>query len=99
MTSEKFFKLVKKVVVDYINSHIIPPDNLEADMSDVFLVWYCKTLQNWKALVSTTLEYGLYFELTLNGNRNELYLDVYKKVKNKCIDLSTLMAELEEGEK
>lgn len=98
MTSEKFFKLVKSVVVDYINSTLDPSDNLKADTADVYLVWYCKTLQNWKALVSTSLELGMYFELTLNGNRNELYLDAYKKVKNRCIDLSILMAGSEEDD-
>ena len=45
----------------------------------------CKTLQNSKAMVSTTLFDGMYYELTYNGNKKELYLDAYKKWENKCI--------------
>ena len=48
----------------------------------VYVVWFCKTLQNWKALVSTTLPDGRYYEVTFNGDKNEMYLDVYAKVDN-----------------
>jgi hypothetical protein len=48
-------------------------------------VWYCKTLQNWKALASTTLFDGMYYELTLNGDKQEIYLDAYKKFENRAI--------------
>ena len=44
----------------------------------------CKTLQNSKALVSTTLFDGMYYELTYNGDKKELYLDAYKKWENIC---------------
>ena len=49
---------------------------------DVFIVWFCKTLQNWKALVSTTLPDSTYYEVTYNGNEATTYLDVYRKVEN-----------------
>jgi hypothetical protein len=29
----------------------------------------------------------MYYELTYNGDKKELYLDVYKKWENKCIKL------------
>jgi hypothetical protein len=48
----------------------------------VYIVWFCKTLQNWKALVSTTLPDGKYYEVTFNGDKNEMYLDVYVKTDN-----------------
>ena len=54
---------------------------------DVFIVWMCKTLQNSKAMVSTTLFDGMYYELTYNGDKKELYLDAYKKLENKCISV------------
>lgn len=85
MTDTKFIELCKEVVKEYIERHIdatdvIPPFN-------IYIVWYCKTLQNWKALVSTTLIDGMYYEITLNGVKNELYLDAYKKFSNEVIEL------------
>lgn len=56
----------------------------EITQDDVYVVWFCKTLQNWKCLVSTTVPDGLYFEVTHNGARNETYVDVYKKCENCC---------------
>ena len=54
---------------------------------NVYIVWFSKTLQNFKALVSTTVSDGMYYEITYNGDKNELYLDAYKKWENKKITL------------
>lgn len=54
---------------------------------DVLVVWQCKALQNNKALLSTTLFDGMYYELTYNGDKKELYFDAYKKFENKCIKI------------
>lgn len=85
MESIVFEKLCKQTVVDYVNSHRDISDSQEMTMNDVYIVWMCKTLQNNKALVSTTFSDGMYYELTLNGDKCELYLDAYKKWENKCI--------------
>ena len=85
MTEKKFFELVKKLVADYTNEHLDKSDGKQITTDDVYVVWYCKTLQNWKALASTTLFDGMYYELTLNGNKQELYLDAYKKFENRAI--------------
>ena len=71
----------RKVVLNYFNNNrdiTAPP--LELD--DVYVVWFCKTLQNWKALVSTNVRDGMYYEVTHNGVTGETYLDVYKKWDN-----------------
>lgn len=53
---------------------------------DVFIVWACKTLQNYKALVATTVPGdGIYAEYTYNGDKKELYEDIYGKFSNRCI--------------
>ena len=54
------------------------------ECDDVFVVWYCKSLQNHKALLSTPVSDGMYYELTYNGDKNELYFDAYKKWENVC---------------
>lgn len=71
------------LVVNYVLEHLVKLDP-EPDF-DVFIVWKCKTLQNWKYLISTSLYDGMYYELTYNGDKQEWYLDAYKKVENKVI--------------
>lgn len=75
----------KRVVVDYFNNRVDRKDNLLIDEDDVFIVWFSKTLQNWKAMVSTTISDGMYYEVTYNGDKKETYLDAYKKFENKRI--------------
>lgn len=77
----------REIVRDYVNEHLDKTDGIEIDMTDTYVVWQCKTLQNWKALVSTTLPDGMYYEITYNGDKNEVYLDAYKKFENRCIKI------------
>ena len=86
MKNDEFLKLCKKTIIDYFNNRSDKSDSFKIS-EDVFVVWSCKTLQNNKALVSTTISDGMYYELTYNGDKKELYLDVYKKWENKCIKL------------
>lgn len=85
MNEKKFFELVKNLVADYTNEHLDKSDGKQITTDDVYVVWYCKALQNWKALASTTLFDGMYYELTLNGDKQEIYLDAYKKIENRAI--------------
>lgn len=85
MTDVKFFEFGKNVVRDYVINHLDKSDTVPN--FDVYIVWYCKTLQNWKALLSTTLFDGMYYELTVNGDKDEAYLDAYKKWDNNCIKI------------
>lgn len=85
MGSEQFTQLVKKIVAEYANAHLDKTDDKKITEDDVFIVWQCKVLQNNKVLASTTLFDGMYYELTYNGDKKEVYLDAYKKWENKCI--------------
>ena len=85
MKNDEMLNLCKKIVVDYYNENVEKTDNFKIDLENVFVVWFSKTLQNFKALVSTTVNDGMYYEITYNGDKNELYLDAYKKWENKCI--------------
>ena len=88
MSSEKFISLCKENVVKYFNEHSDKTDKVLITQEDVYVVWCCKTLQNHKALLSTNVSDGMYYELTYNGDKNELYLDAYKKWQNVKIDLN-----------
>lgn len=85
MGNKKFSKLCRAAVVRYVNERLDKTDGIQITEDNVFIVWICKTLQNHKALVSTTLPDGMYYELTYNGDKDELYFDAYKKVQNLCI--------------
>lgn len=87
MSNDNFLELCKKTIVDYFNNGVEITDNMKITEDNVFIVWSCKTLQNNKALVSTNISDGMYYELTYNGDKKELYLDAYKKWENKCIEI------------
>lgn len=85
MENEKFINKCKEIVKKYEMDHLDKSNNIPE--FDVFVVWQCKTLQNNKALLSTTLFNGMYYECTYNGDKKELYLDAYKKFENRCINI------------
>lgn len=87
MDNGKFLDLCKEEVMKYANEHLDKTDKKEITKDDVFVVWSCKTLQNNKALLSTTLFDGIYYEITFNGDKKEMYFDAYKKWENKCIEV------------
>lgn len=75
---ETAIKLVRKYLEEHFETH---------DVDIVFVVWKCKTLQNWEYILGTTYAHML-FELTYYGDKEEWYLDVYNKVENKVIKAS-----------
>ena len=87
MGSKEFIALCKKHVVVYFNENADKTDRKQITEADVFVVWSCKTLQNHKALLSTTVSDGMYYELTYNGDKQELYFDAYKKWQNICFEV------------
>lgn len=54
-------------------------------VDEVYIVWFSKTLANWKALASTTTSSQNYYELTHDGVHGCTYVDTYKKLHNECI--------------
>lgn len=80
--TDNFLELCKCKMREYFESHF--NEKFEGDKCSV--VWYCKTLQNYKALVFAYCNgKGLYGEFTFNGDKGELYMDVYTKIENICI--------------
>lgn len=73
----------KELVAKYIEEHLDKSDSPVAII--VYIVWKCKTIQNWKYLISSDLHDGMYYELTFNGDKDEWYLDAYKKFEHRVI--------------
>lgn len=82
MPNDTFLDLCKQTIVNYFNAVADKSDSTEITKDDVYVVWSCKTLQNNKALLSTTVSDGMYYEITHNGDKNETYVDAYKKWEN-----------------
>lgn len=70
-----FLKKAKEAVVE--------TQTFTAD--DLYIVWFCKVLSNWKALISTDAVDGKYWEVTYNGLKQETYVDTYSKVSNVAL--------------
>lgn len=80
-----------KIVKKYVEEHLDKTDkDIKESDKEPFIVWKCKVLQNWKYLLSTRLPDGMYYELTFNGDKQEWYLDAYKKFENRCIPMIEL---------
>ena len=86
MNEQEFSKFCKKQIANYTNDHLDKSDEKTITEDDVFIVWQCKILQNNKALLSTTLFDGMYYEVTYNGDKDEAYIDAYKKWENYKIE-------------
>lgn len=83
--SYRFEVICKNIIIDYFNSHVEKTDNKKIGIKDVYVVWMCKTLKNSKALLSTNVSDGMYYEITYNGEKDEIYFDAYKKWENNVI--------------
>ena len=79
LSQEEFVSFSKRMIQRYY-TELFGGNTISSD--EIFLVWYCKTLQNHKALLGVTGRYGEYFEATYDGDKNKVYLDIYKKDKN-----------------
>ena len=86
MNEFDFQHIAKQAVLDYAYAHLDKSDP-QPTLINVYIVWMCKTLQNNKALLSTDMYDGMYYEVTYNGDKHELYLDAYKKFENKKIEV------------
>ena len=75
---KEFIEKSKDIVLGHLNMTDRSPD-------EIYVVWSCKTLQNKKTILSTDLANGILFEITYNGDKNETYIDVYKKEKNYVV--------------
>lgn len=80
---DHFQDLCKKKLVEWYNFR----DHTKTfiTMEDTYVVWACKTLQNYKALLSTNVDGdGVYAEYTYDGDKHQLYADIYGKIENIC---------------
>lgn len=79
-------EIAKDLVFDYVKARLEKTDtHVTFARDEVYVVWFAFILGNWKALLSTTLPDGMYYEVTHNTGKAETYIDAYKKFDNVCI--------------
>lgn len=79
MMDKQALFLVEKWIEDHLDKSDLHP------AYELYIVWKCKTLQNWKYLISTSMPDGMYYEMTYDGDKKSWYLDAYKKFANMTI--------------
>lgn len=80
---------MRSVVINIVKTYV--KEHLYRDTGfDVFEVWHCYILGNEKWLLATTLSDNMYYEVTFNKAKNEIYLDAYHKVDNHCYGEATM---------
>jgi len=89
MGSKEFLNAAFGAILTYVNDNLDKSDGMKLDANDIYVVWMCKTLQNCKGLFSTKLPDGMYYEVTYNGDAEEMYLDAYKKWENVVVVKAT----------
>ncbi len=82
MNSKAFIQMATDLVIDYYNQNADITDRCPVSKENVFVVWSCYILGNIKAMLSTNIPDGMYYEITYNEVKHEVYFDAYKKWEN-----------------
>lgn len=76
----------RRLVFEYIRPRLEKTDqHIDFMPDDVYVVWFAYVFGSWKALISTTLPDGMYYEVTHNSAKGETYVDAYKKFDNVAV--------------
>jgi hypothetical protein len=83
--SNAYLDRAKFIAAQQYNSSL-PEGANQLSTKDFYIVWFAKTLQNWKALLSSAaVNTGLYMEVTYDGDKKQAYVDTYIKVSNNVV--------------
>ena len=77
---DRFLDSAKLLVMKNYNDHLSELSEKQITPDKLDVVWFSKTLDNWKSLIVTIYADGLYYEVTHNGYKHETYVDVYRKM-------------------
>ena len=68
------------IFVDWYNKKIADYDVPSISKEEAYVVWFCYTVGNAKALVSTTRQDHMYYELTYKLGYDAVFVDQYVKI-------------------
>lgn len=76
----------RQMVVEFVDQRFLERNRDEPmPVYEAFVMRFAHTLGNWSALVSTTLEDGMYYEITHDSHKHETKIVAYKRVDQKVI--------------
>lgn len=82
-----FPELAKLMVFDQAVALGVQDEHPTFSIDEVYIVWFAFTLGNWKALCSTSLPDGRYYEVTYSDTKGEAYIDTYLKTHNIAVNV------------
>jgi hypothetical protein len=80
-----FEDIARGLVFDYVVEHLDPTDGVNFRFDQIYVVLFTYVVGNWKALISTSLSDGMYYEVTFDKRRGLVYFDAYKRFDHKEI--------------
>lgn len=86
--STEFLELAKRTVYEMALEGLCATDNIDLKIDDVYVTWFGFILGDMKALLSTSLPDGRYYEVTYNKEKKEIYADCYAKLRNKVVTVN-----------
>lgn len=86
--STEFLEIAKRTVYEMALEGLCPTDNIDLKIDNVYVTWFGFILGDMKALLSTSLQDGKYYEVTYNKEKKEIYADCYVKLKQKLVTVN-----------
>jgi hypothetical protein len=81
-------EVAKDLVYDQAVSLGVLDEDPHFSINDVYVVWFAYVLGGWKAVCSTSLPDGRYYEVTFSKERNVAFVDTYVKTHNVEVPFS-----------
>ena len=85
--SDEFITTARQAVLDIIRQQLDPTDEVKLSIDYVYVVTYSCILGYQKAMISTPLPDGKYYEVTYNKANNMMYVDCYIRYVQHVFDI------------
>jgi hypothetical protein len=86
--SKEFLEIARRTVFEMAQEGLDSTDNVDLKIDNVYVTWFGFILGDMKALVSTSLPDGKYYEVTYNKEKKEIYTYCYVKLKQKLVTVN-----------
>lgn len=83
-----FPEVAKYLVYDQAVSLRVLEEHPTFSVDEVYVVWFAYVLGAWKALCSTSLPDGRYYEVTYHPQKDSAFVDTYVKTHNVEVPFS-----------